>query len=139
VIEYDVLLCGQVCLVIEYGVLLCGQVCLVIEYDVLLCGQVCQHPHSALRTGAADALTTLVKSTLSFEHDPPVQSQPVSYSAIVIFSVLVFIFIKMYMSWCLAISYPLRSTIGMQQYECIAQCETSSLQKDRFWAVLLAS
>jgi len=41
--------------------------------------QVCQHPHSALRTGAADALTSLVKSTLSFEHDPPVQSQPVSF------------------------------------------------------------
>jgi len=39
---------------------------------------VCQHPHGALRTGAADALTSLVKSTLSFEHDPPVHSQPVS-------------------------------------------------------------
>ena len=95
-IEYDVFLCGQVCQHSHSA--LCVRQAVVIEYDVFLCGQVCQHPHSALRTGAADALTTLVKSTLSFEHDPPVQSQPVSYSAIVMFSVLVFISIEMYMS-----------------------------------------
>ena len=41
--------------------------------------QVCQHPHSAIRTGAAEALTSLIKSTLSFVHDPPVQLQSVSY------------------------------------------------------------
>jgi len=60
----------------------------LIDRCVNIHWQVCQHSHSALRTGAAEALTTLVKSTLSFEHNPPLQSQPVSYFTLITYSEL---------------------------------------------------
>lgn len=39
--------------------------------------QVCQHPNSRMREWGAEALTSLIKAGLTFNHDPPLSQNQV--------------------------------------------------------------
>lgn len=43
----------------------------------MLCLQVCQHPNSRMREWGAEALTSLIKAGLTFNHDPPLSQNQV--------------------------------------------------------------
>lgn len=50
-----------------------------VEYNCIRCVflQVCQHPNSRMREWGAEALTSLIKAGLTFNHEPPLSQNQV--------------------------------------------------------------